>query len=233
MTWLVRKTHVAGCQDKSTDWASCDHLTTRSWVARSLYSALYHFDCKKWESFWFEQKKHSIIVNTKFLNCRKSNNWKEIWFANINLYWWIMSTISISNLLQKNTFWFYLHWTWLEQEIFLTLVGRWIERSSQRISGFELITDLLSFKPFECSSSSSKILQVLQKFLRQNFSRAWASWKLGLQNEKECPLFIVVSEDKLHFELIFLKRCSRLLNSPNLLRDNYLYLSILINIIFW
>ena len=25
-------------------------------------------------------------VNTKFSNCRKSNNRKEIWFANINLY---------------------------------------------------------------------------------------------------------------------------------------------------
>ena len=55
-------------------------------------------------------------VNTKFPNRRKSNNWKEIWFANINLYWCIMSTISISILLQKNTLWFYLHWIWLEQE---------------------------------------------------------------------------------------------------------------------
>ena len=50
----------------------------------------------------------STPVNTKFPNCRKSDNWKEIWFANINLYWWIMSTISISILLQKNTLWFYL-----------------------------------------------------------------------------------------------------------------------------
>ena len=46
-------------------------------------------------------------VNTKFPNCRKSNNWKEIWFANINLNWCIMSTISISILLQKNTLWFF------------------------------------------------------------------------------------------------------------------------------
>ena len=57
-----------------------------------------------------------VLVNAKFPNCRKSNNWKEIWFANINLYWCIMSTISISILLQKNTLWFYLHWIWLEQE---------------------------------------------------------------------------------------------------------------------
>ena len=85
-------------------------------------------------------------VNTKFPNCRKSDNWKEIWFANINLYWWIMSTISISILLRKNTLWFYLLWTWLKQEIFLTLVGRWIEWSSQQISSFELIRDLLFFK---------------------------------------------------------------------------------------
>ena len=35
------------------------------------------------------------IVNTNFSNCRKSNNWKEIWFANNNLYWCIMSTNSV------------------------------------------------------------------------------------------------------------------------------------------
>ena len=150
----------------------------------------------------------SLSPCTKFLNCRKSNNWKEIWFANINLYWWIMNTISISILLQKNTLWFYLFWTWLEQEIFLTLVGRWIEQSSEQIFSFELIRDLLFFKffkPFECS-----ILQVLQRFVRLNFSRVWVSWKLGVENERGCPLFIVILEDKLYFELIHLRVCSRL-----------------------
>ena len=129
-----------------------------------------------------------------------------------------MSTISISIILQKNTLWFYLLWTWLKQEIFLTLIGRWIDRSSQYIFSFELIRDLLSFKffkPFECSSSSSKILQILQKFLRQSFFKAWASWKLCGQNVRGCPLFIVILEDKLHFELIYLKVCSRLLIGPN------------------
>ena len=67
-------------------------------------------------------------------------------FTNINLYWCIMSTSSISILLQKNTLWFYLLWSWLEQEIFLTLVGRWIEQSSQKVSNFELIRDILFFK---------------------------------------------------------------------------------------
>ena len=32
--------------------------------------------------------------------------------------------------------------------------------------------------------------------------------KIGAENERGCPLFIVVSKDKLHFELIFLKICS-------------------------
>ena len=39
--------------------------------------------------------------------------------------------------------------------------------------------------------------------------------KLRDENERECPLFIVVSEDKLPFELICLKICSRLLIDPN------------------
>ena len=110
-----------------------------------------------------------ILVNTKFSNCRKSNNWKEIWFANINLYWCIMSTISISIFLQKNTLWFYLLWSWLEQEIFLTLVGRWIERSSQQISSFELIRDLLFFK-----SSNVKVH-------RLKFFGTLEAWSVKLQ----------------------------------------------------
>ena len=39
--------------------------------------------------------------------------------------------------------------------------------------------------------------------------------KLRGENERESPLFIVVSEDKLRFELICLKICSRLLIGPN------------------
>ena len=110
-----------------------------------------------------------VFVNTKFSNCRKSNNWKEIWFANINLYWCLMSTISISIFLQKNTLWFYLLWSWLEQEIFLTLVGRCIERSSQQIYSFELIRDLSFFK-------SSNV-----KALRLKFFRALEGWSVELQ----------------------------------------------------
>ena len=116
-----------------------------------------------------EKKEIEDIVNTKFPNCRKSNNWKEIWFANIILYWCIMSTISISILLQKNILWFYLLWTWLKQEIFLTLVGKWIEWSSQQISSFELIRDLLFFK-----SSNAKAR-------RLKFFRALETWSVELQ----------------------------------------------------
>ena len=101
-------------------------------------------------------------ISTQFLNCRKSNNWKEIWFANINLYWCMMSTISISILLQKNTFWFYLLWSCLEQEIFLTLVGRWIEQSSQQISSFELIRDLLFFKSSNVKAHRLKFFGALE-----------------------------------------------------------------------
>ena len=103
-----------------------------------------------------------IIVNTKFPNCRISNNWKEIWFTNINLYWYIMSTISISILLQKNTLWFYLLWTWLKQEIFLTLVERWIEWSPQQISSFELIRDLLFFKSLNMKAFRLKFFSALE-----------------------------------------------------------------------
>ena len=105
--------------------------------------------------------------------------------------------------------------SWLEREIYFNLVGRWIKWPSQRISSFELVRDLLFFKSFEYPSSPLNILQVLQRFLRQNFFKTWASWKLGVENERGCPLFIVVSEDKLHFELIYLKICSKLLIGPN------------------
>ena len=58
-------------------------------------------------------------------------------------------------------------------------------------------------------------LNVLHSFLRQNFSRVLAFWKLRVENESGCPLFIVVSENKFYFELICLKICSRLLINPN------------------
>ena len=80
-----------------------------------------------------QSKTRNVVVNTKFLNCRKLNNWKEILFANNNLYWCMMSTISMLILLQKNTLWFYLLWTWLKQGLFLSLVERWIEWSSHHI----------------------------------------------------------------------------------------------------
>ena len=80
-----------------------------------------------------------------------------------------MSTIFISILLQKNTLWFYLLWTWLKKEIFLTLVGRWIEWSSQQISSFELIRDLLFFK-------SSNV-----KACRLKFFGALEAWSVELQ----------------------------------------------------
>ena len=117
-------------------------------------------------------------VNTKFFNCRKSNHWKEIWFANINLYWWIMSTISISILLQKNTVWFYLLWTCLEQEIILTLVGRWIERSSQQIYSFELIRDLLFFKSSNIKARRLKFFEFSLSFKDLGLLKFMEAFKL-------------------------------------------------------
>ena len=105
---------------------------------------------------------------------------KRICFANINLYWWIMSTISISILLQKNTLWFYLLWTWLEQEILLILVGRWIERSSQQISSFELIRDLLFFKSLNVKAFRLKFFRTLKAWSVeiQGFGVCWSLWRL-------------------------------------------------------
>ena len=100
-------------------------------------------------------------------------------FANINLYWWIMSTISISILLQKNTLWFYLLWTWLKQEIFLTLVGRWIEQSSQQISNFELVRDLLFFKSSNVNAFKLKFFRGFRGLIH------WASRIWGLLKFKE------------------------------------------------
>ena len=125
--------------------------------------------------------KYVIVgVNTKFLNCGKSNNWKKICFAKINFYWWIMSTISISILLQKNTPWFYLLWTWLEQGIFLILVRRWIEWSSQQISSFELIRDLLFFKSSNVKAFRLKFFGTLEAWFveLQRFGVCWSLWRL-------------------------------------------------------
>ena len=141
------------CEKKERKWSACERERERE---RALLNETSHWNPRlvhKFKHMFLVFKQHytyfytlfHLHVNTKFPNCRKSNNWKEIWFASINLYWCIMSTISISILLQKNTLWFYLLWTWLEQGLFLTLVGRWIEWSSQQISSFELIRDLLFF----------------------------------------------------------------------------------------
>ena len=100
-------------------------------------------------------------------------------FANINLYWWIMSTISISILLQKNTLWFYLLWTWLKQETFLTLVGRWIEQSSQQIPNFELVRDLLFFKSSNVNAFKLKFFRGFRGLIH------WASRIWGLLKFKE------------------------------------------------
>ena len=88
-----------------------------------------------------------------------------------------MSTISISILLQKNTIWFYLHWTWLEQGIFLTLVERWIERSPQQISSFKLIRDLLSLN---MKTFRLKFFGALEAWFveLQGFEVCWSLWRL-------------------------------------------------------
>ena len=128
-------------------------------------------DVKSWwrrdERQRWSHRAYQKFVNTKFLNCRKSNKLKkvsQIYFC-INQ---VVSAISVLTLLQKVLLWFYLLWTWLKQEILLALVRRWTERSSQQISGFELVRDFLFFKffkSFECSSSPSDVLQVLRRFL--------------------------------------------------------------------
>ena len=120
-----------------------------------------------------------VLQTQNFSIAEKSNNWRKKCFANINLYWWIMSTISISILLQKNTLWFYLLWTWLKQEIFLTLVGRWIEQSSQQISNFELVRDLLFFKSSNVNAFKLKFFRGFRGLIH------WASRIWGLLKFKE------------------------------------------------
>ena len=71
--------------------------------------------------------------------------------TNINCIDWIVNTILCfwsfykgSNLLLISSL-----YSWLQHEIFFTLVERWIKRSSQWISSFELVRDLLFFKFFK------------------------------------------------------------------------------------
>ena len=64
------------------------------------------------------------------------------------------------------------------------------------------------FKFLKDSSSSSKILET-------EFLQSLGLLKTGGENKRGCPLFIVILEDKLHFELIYLKVFSRLLIGPN------------------
>ena len=117
------------------------------------------------------------FVNTKFPNCRKSNNWKEIWFANINLYWWIISTISISILLQKII---------LSDSMFIELDSNkrfsWL-LLEDGLNGLHNRSLTLSLLEIYCSSSSSiplNVLQVLQRFFKF-FKDSWDRISLELE----------------------------------------------------
>ena len=152
-------------------------------------------------------------------------------------------------------------WSWLEHEIFFTLIGKWIEQPSQQIFCFELVKDLLFFKnfedslnlkdfglkffgaledfdplkfndlePFEIYGGSLNQAQlnffecfsgVLEVEFLKNFGVLKSFWRMRVR----CYLFIVVSRDKSHFGLIFLKISSRLWFAQILVIDNYLYLS--------
>ena len=65
------------------------------------------------------------------------------------------------------------------------------------MEAFQLDSNRISKNFFECFSC------VLEAEFLQSFDI-----KIGVENERGCPLFIVVSKDKLHFELIFLKICT-------------------------
>ena len=91
----------------------------------------------------------------------------------------------------------------------------WLEDGLNNLHNKSLALSLLEICCPSSSSSPLNVFQVLQRLLRLNFSRAWAFWKLGLQNERGCLLFIVILEDKLHLELIYLKVCSKLLIGSN------------------
>ena len=102
--------------------------------------------------------------------------------------------------------------------IFLTL----IESGLIGLHNKSLASSLLEIYCHSSSSSPSNVLQVLRMFFKF-FKVSWdgISPELGplqnlfSKNERGCPLFIVILEDKLHFELIYLKVFSRLLIGPN------------------
>ena len=127
------------------------------------------------------------------------------------MYWWITSTISISILLQKNTLWFYLHWTWLEQGIFLTLVERWIEQSPQQISSFKLIRDLLFFKSLNMKAFRLKFFGALEAWSveLQGFEVCWSLWRLFQLNSNrtsknlfECSSCVLETEFLQSFDVL-------------------------------
>ena len=134
-----------------------------------------------------------------------------------------MNTISVLTILQKVLLWFYLLYGLDSNAKFYSI---WLEDGSNVLHNESLALSLLEIC---CLLSSSNVFQALQRFLRQNFSRVWASWKPGCENERRCLLFIVISKDKPHFELKCYVIDSWL--TQILLKDNYLYLSILIKII--
>ena len=102
------------------------------------------------------------FVNTNFSQLQKIKQLKRNRFAKINLYWCIMSTISILILLQKNTPWFYLRWIWLKQES----SWFWLEDGLIGLHNKSLASSLLEIYCPSSSSSSSNVLQVLQGFFK-------------------------------------------------------------------
>ena len=109
-------------------------------------------------------------------------------------------------------------------ELDLNKRSSWL-RLEDGLNGLHNRSLTFSLLEIYCSSSSSSplnVLQVLQRFFKF-FKDSWSriSLELGLlenlipQNERGCPLFIVVSKDKFHFELICLKSCSGLMIGPN------------------
>ena len=134
-----------------------------------------------------------------------------------------MSTIFVLTLLQKVLIWFYLLCSLDSNAKFSSLC---LEDKSNGLYNESPTLSLLEICCPSSSSSPSNVLQFLQRYFGRNFFRACASWKLGVENERRCHLFIVVSKDKLHFELICLKRCKIHGLAQILLRDNYLYLFI-------
>ena len=160
---------------------------------------------------------HTKFVNIKFLKVWKSNNWKVFYKYNFLLIkWW--AQFFVLTLLQKSAPLILSPlWSWLEREIFFTLIGRWIKQFSQWTSGFELVRDFSFFKffkSFEFSSSSLKILgwnsSVLErldplnfnnleflKFMEAfelDFNRTSSLGRMIQVNSFECSLFVLEAE---------------------------------------